>query len=218
MLPYASPDRFAPGRRSPATLALIVAGHVGLVALALSAKMIVDRHHDSTTISFVPNDPPPPPPDPRPKVEPRRDPVSTVTQSKVDLPPLDPPPLATDTLPPKGPTGPVAGSGGGAGTTIPPLPPLVHSGPVAITPPNEVMPPYPVAKQDAGEEATLTLALTISPTGRVTAVTPLGRADPIFLDAARRHILSHWRYRPARDGDTPVGSSLNVTVHFRLDA
>jgi len=61
------------------------------------------------------------------------------------------------------------------------------------------------------------LALTIAPDGRVTAADPVGRVDPEFLAAARRHILAHWRYRPATDDGSAVGSLIIVTVSFRLD-
>ena len=46
-----------------------------------------------------------------------------------------------------------------------------------------------VASASSSEEASLRLALTIDARGRVTAVEPVGAADPTFLAAARRHIL-----------------------------
>lgn len=63
----------------------------------------------------------------------------------------------------------------------------------------------------------LKLRLTIDPSGRVVAVAPVARADPAFLDAARRHILAHWRYRPARENGQAIVSSAVITLHFRLD-
>ncbi len=63
----------------------------------------------------------------------------------------------------------------------------------------------------------LTLRLTIDERGRVVAVTPLGRADPAFLDAARRHLLAHWRYRPASEGGRAIASSATVTLHFEIN-
>ena len=78
-------------------------------------------------------------------------------------------------------------------------------------------PPYPVTKQRLGEEASLRLSLAIDPRGRVTAVTPVGFADPVFLNAARRHILRHWRYQPASEGGEAVASSIVITLSFRLE-
>ena len=82
--------------------------------------------------------------------------------------------------------------------------PAAHSG-------LELKPPYPASKLASEEEAVSGCRLTIDERGRVIAVEPLGRADPAFLDAARRHLLAHWRYKPAiedgRAGDLLDGRS-----------
>ena len=59
--------------------------------------------------------------------------------------------------------------------------------------------------------------LTIDERGRVVAVEPIGRADRVFLDAARRHLLAHWRYKPASEGGRAVGATIAVTLRFQLD-
>jgi protein TonB len=51
----------------------------------------------------------------------------------------------------------------------------------------------------------------------VTSVTPVGSADPTFLDAARRHILRHWRYQPATEGGEAVASTVVITLSFKLE-
>jgi periplasmic protein TonB len=86
-----------------------------------------------------------------------------------------------------------------------------------LTPPSELKPPYPESKLLTGEEAALTLRLTISEQGRVIAVDPVGRADGVFLDAARRYLMAHWRYKPATRDGQPVASSLTITLRFELD-
>jgi len=63
----------------------------------------------------------------------------------------------------------------------------------------------------------LRLRLTIDERGRVIAVEPVGRADKVFLEAARRHLLAHWRYRPASEGGRAVTSSTVITLRFQLD-
>jgi protein TonB len=75
-----------------------------------------------------------------------------------------------------------------------------------------------MAKLASEEEAVLRLRLTIDEQGRVTAVDPVGRTDAAFLASARKHILAHWRYRPATVDGRPVSSSTVVTLHFQLDA
>jgi protein TonB len=86
-----------------------------------------------------------------------------------------------------------------------------------VTPPQELRPPYPQAKLLAEEEATLRLRLAIDEQGRVVAVDPVGRADAIFLAAARRHLLAHWRYKPAMKDGRAVPSSITITLRFELD-
>jgi protein TonB len=66
------------------------------------------------------------------------------------------------------------------------------------------------------EEATLRLRLTIDTGGRVTAVEPVGAADPSFLEAARRHILRAWRYKPAMEDGVAVPSTITINLSFRL--
>jgi protein TonB len=59
--------------------------------------------------------------------------------------------------------------------------------------------------------------LAIDAAGRVTAVDPVGSADPAFLAAARKHILARWRYQPATEDGHPVPSSTVITLQFQLD-
>ena len=80
------------------------------------------------------------------------------------------------------------------------------SAPQLLTPASELKPPYPPSKLLSEEEATLKLRLTIDERGRVVAVEPVGRADPAFLDAARRHLLAHWRYKPASEDGRAIAS------------
>jgi protein TonB len=93
----------------------------------------------------------------------------------------------------------------------------INSGPQLLTPPSELKPAYPPSKLDNGEEATLRLKLTIDASGRVVAVDPVGRTDPVFLEAARRHLIAHWRYKPAIEGGRAVASSEVITLRFELN-
>jgi periplasmic protein TonB len=93
----------------------------------------------------------------------------------------------------------------------------VHRDPRLLTPASELRPPYPQSKLLSEEEATLRLKLTISDSGRVIAVDPLGAADRDFLDAARRYLIAHWRYQPASEDGRAVASSTVITLRFQLD-
>jgi protein TonB len=117
------------------------------------------------------------------------------------------------------------GSGGGTGTSqLPPLPPLpptplgISRDATLLTSPADLRPPYPQSKLIAEEEATLKLRLTIDEQGRVVAVDPVGRADPVFLDSARRHLMAHWRYRPAMKDGQAIPTSIVISLRFQLDA
>ena len=98
-----------------------------------------------------------------------------------------------------------------------PVPAIVRKAARFITPADDVRPPYPDSKRQLGEEASLRLSLAIDARGRVTSVTPVGAADRAFLEAARRHILRHWRYSPASEGGSAIASTIVVTLTFTLE-
>ena len=94
---------------------------------------------------------------------------------------------------------------------------IVKLGPRLATPASELRPAYPPSKLASEEEAVLRLRLTIDANGRVTAVDPVGAADRAFLEAARRHLIAHWRYKPATEDGHAVASSAVITLRFVLD-
>ena len=221
MLAYASSRPTAASRQSsPNALLFIISAHVAVAAVVMSIKMDLPRviRDGGTDIIFIPEPVDPPPnPQPRPR-DTRTSPLPAPTPSPL-------PPKPAEWAPDPGPTNPGAtviggGSGGsGMGTdTIEPikLAPIRHDARL-LTSPAELKPPYPASKLAAEEEATLNLRLTIDKGGRVVGVEPIGRADPIFVAAARRHLLAHWRYAPATDGEQPVASTLNIVLRFQLD-
>ena len=211
MLAYAPrPER---RRFSPAALALIAGIHALAILAALTARMALpDKEKEPPLIVDTILVSPDPVPDPRP-----RDPARPTDRSfDAPRPLLDPLPLPgplVDPIPlPPGP-GPIIGPG----VEPVPDPPLVRTGPRFATPDGEVRPPYPESKRERDQEAVLRLRLAIDERGRVTAVEPVGRADPVFLAAARRHILRAWRYKPATEGERAIPSSTVITLEFRLD-
>lgn len=219
MLAYAA-DQSPKGRStSPTGLILIVAGHAVALGLLLTAKMDLITPERTPPTKIIDITKPPPP-----KVEPQPEPKpSDPAESKIAIPlppmPLPPQPGPTfDPGPPQPPQQPVSGSGT---STLPlPQPPIremIRTGPRFATPDHALRPPYPLAKQRDEEEATLRLRLSIDANGRVIAVDPVGRADPIFLDAARKHILRAWRYRPATEDGRAVASSTVISLAFRLE-
>ena len=216
MLAYvANRPAIAARRPSPPTMLLIATAHVVAVAVLMSAKMdlpgkIFDPPFIVDTYK-APSDPPKPVERTRPTPATEYTPTLTDPQPRIPLPPLAGEPVVPDPGPRLGPAEP------NPFPRIDPKPVLGRSGPVLITPESELRPPYPHQKLLTEEEASLTLRLSLDERGRVVAVDPVGRADPIFLAAARRHLLSHWRYRPAMADGHGVATTLITTLHFRID-
>jgi protein TonB len=219
MLAYAAGrPKVAENRASPNAMLAIIAAHVALVAVVMSARMDLPQRliPEPIEIRLIPSTPPPP--------ENLIKPTPKSHATPLPLPPEPPPlqrPEATITgsapiFPSSAdPVGPVAEPI--IHETAIPTPAPVRSGPRLLTPASELRPPYPVSKLLTEEEAVLVLRLSIDERGRVVAVDPVGRADPVFLVAARRYLVAHWRYKPASRDGTPVASSTVITLKFQLD-
>lgn len=219
MLAYAA-GRPAPvdRRQYPNAMLAIIAAHVAVAAAVMSAKMDLSQRifDPSIRVVMVPTQQVPPQntpqnhsaqqPSSRPAEQQSRD-IPTAFDSDIKIG-----------------TGPIeVGSTGGEvkppslAWNLPPHLQVVHSAARLLTPASELKPPYPPSKLINEEEAVLTLKLTIDANGRVTAVDPVGRADRIFLDAARRYLIAHWRYRPASEDGQAVSSTEVITLRFQLD-
>lgn len=216
MTTYAPVPAYAEHNLHPRALLLIAGAHAALLAAVIMAKPELVTHWipNPTTVTLIPQpkeppeNPPPPQPSPRqpssidhPKIE---APIPQPSQPEVESTPLPIPDLD-----------PIPVDPGPATTKLPPQP--VRAGPRFITPDYDVKPPYPQSKLRDGQEAVLRLRLSIDARGRVTAVEPVGSADPVFLAAARRHLIAHWRYKPATEDGRPVATSTVISLTFRLE-
>lgn len=219
MLAYAANrPRIAARQSSPNALLFVICAHIVLVAAVMSAKMGLPSRifEPPTTIVSVPLPKPPPAPVP---------PTSTKRQAVPSTQPDRQPQVAPTVVKPEvsastgNSEGPALIGGDGAGTMALPLPqPVPVSTPAQpLTAPADLRPPYPESKLVAGEEAALTLRLTVDEHGRVIAVDPIGRADPVFLAAARKHLIARWRYKPAMEDGRPVSTFVVITLRFKLD-
>ena len=217
MLAYSS-NRPVVGVRgsSPNMMLVIITAHVAALAVLMSARMDLPTLIVEPPIVVQTIQPKPPEPaDPRVRPDPAPRPHPSLTYKDPIIPlPVDPSPsVIADPLPPlPGPavSGPSADAGTGSA-------PIAATPAVLLTGAAELKPPYPASKLASGEEADLRLRLTIDGSGRVIAVAPVGRADSSFLAAARRHILAHWRYRPAMRDGRGVATTLVISLRFRLD-
>ncbi len=219
MTVYAQNAPYADTKRHPRALVLIVAGHAAVLAAVMSAKMDLPRTiFPPTTVTLIPEATPPdenPPPPESHKAQPSR-----IDQPRllIPIPQPDVPDVDTTLAPlpiPLPDTGRVISPD--AGTHVTPKPAPVRVGPRFRTPEWDLKPPYPQSKLRTEEEAVLRLRLSIDERGRVTAVEPVGNADPVFLASARRHLIAHWRYEPATEDGRPIASSTVITLRFELD-
>ena len=216
MLAYAASRPALVDRRPhPNAMLLIVGAHVAALAFVMSAKMEIPIHLPGGSIIVEPIPRPKPPKPNRPQHPSKPQAGPTVTPHPLPMPPSRGPAFPTEpTFHPLQPD-PVP-------IPIPqpmptPRPIGVTAGPQLLTPASDLKPPYPQSKIDSGEEAMLTLRLKIDANGRVVAVDPVGHADSVFLEAARRYLVAHWRYKPATEDGRAVDSSTVITLHFQLD-
>jgi protein TonB len=219
MLAYAA-NRPVVAKRgsSPNAMLVIIGVHVAVIAAVMSAKMDLPAQIRKTPlfIDFIR----PPEPPPTPQVQSRL--PTQPHQSVIDrTEPLVPTPSTTGEILDSTPT-PLPNFD----DLVRPLPnPVPDSRPTPapksaarlLTSGEDLKPAYPVSKIASGEEAVLRLRLPIDASGRVIDVEPVGRADPAFLQAARRHLLAHWRYKPASEGGRAIVSFEVVTLHFQLE-
>lgn len=221
MLAYAAnAPRHAERRSSPHAMLVVISVHVAVVAAVMSAKMDLPiRIKDGPMEIFfvpVPQEPPP-----RTMIEPRL--PQPPRQSTIERPPqqVPLPPVGTQLIVDATPSLPnfeaMIGSTANVRPSIDPVPVPVRTEARLLTPVSELKPPYPQSKLLTEEEAVLKLRLTIDERGRVVAVEPLGRTDRIFLEAARRHLIAHWRYKPASEGGRAISATTVITLRFQLD-
>ena len=220
MLAYAAHNRTAGRTGSPKALALIVAGHALAIGAVMTGKMELAPGGLPFTpkVFNIPIDPPPPPESQaRPKPKEQRpvaqesfiDQPAPVQDMDANLPTSVDQGASIDDI------AKVIGSDIGFSRVDPPTP--IRIAARFNTPESALKPPYPNDKLRSEEEAVLKLKLSIDPRGRVTAVEPVGPADASFLEAARRHIIRAWRYKPATEDGIAVSSTTLITLAFRLE-
>lgn len=217
---YADTSGFAAYRRHPNALLFIVGGHAVLIAAVMTAKLAVPPRIVDPPIIVrpIPIPPDPPPiPDPPATKETHQPPRSTPYQPSrtCPVPSLAGPTIDTTPIP-QPDFGPIAGPNLDPGPTTTPISQPVRVGPRFATPELLIKPPYPADKQRLEEEATLRLKLAIDDRGRVTAVEPVGRVDRSFFEAARKHLIAYWRYKPATEDGRAVATTTVITLRFEL--
>lgn len=124
-------------------------------------------------------------------------------------------------LPPNELTSPPAATArtqtGKYSTTVPPTPTATAQ--AAITPPaylHTPPPDYPAALRSSRRNGNVRVRIHINHQGLPVAVDILSDAHPQFIAAARKRILSSWKFRPATRNGRAIESAVTTTIHFTL--
>lgn len=213
-------SRYGTARRSPLGLGGTVAVHGALIgAFLLIPKEVITPFLPAPPIETyaVPIDPPPPvepvtEPDSKPAILPRAAP-----ERPTATPPVVPLPQGEPVL--SGGTGGAA-AGEVTPTILPPPPPLpdpvltdAQIDPRALP---QFQPDYPGQMIRQGVEGKVTVRVSITAQGRVSAIERIEASDEAFWQATRRHALRAWRFRPATRDGVAVASVKLLTVRFTL--
>ncbi len=87
---------------------------------------------------------------------------------------------------------------------------------LAATPITTPQPPYPESMRKRKLESDIRLHISLDTGGIPTAVEIQSDAHPDFCEHTRKWILQHWRFNPAKRGDTAIASGISTTIHYRL--
>jgi protein TonB len=194
--------------------AVVVGGLMYAIVTGLAYNVIKKTAEDLKTFNVEDQPPPPEPPPPPPKDMP-----------KVPPPPMTPPPLVQMNAPP-----PQIQT-----VTTQNIPPVA---PPVMAPPRPVPPPaprqsepkslvgslqgliqtedYPPSALDNNEQGTVSVTLTVGPSGRVTGCSPSG--GPSSLQSVTCRLLTaRARFSPAQDGSgNPISSTTSARITWRI--
>lgn len=85
------------------------------------------------------------------------------------------------------------------------------TGPVRL---GGALPTYPKLAEDAGEEGTVVVTVTISPSGEVQSASVSRSSGHDSLDAAALRAARSWKFKPALQRGKPVVSTQSIRFHF----
>jgi protein TonB len=213
---YAQRKEISGNRTLAIILVLVIQFALGYaIVTGLAYNVIKKAAQDLKTFDVEEQPPPPEEPPPPPKDMP-----------KVPPPPMQPPPLVRL----QAPEPPIQ-------TVVSPVIPPVQPPPIA--PPKPPAPPaprqsqarsltgslqglfsaddYPPSALDNNEQGSVTVNLTIGPSGRVTGCSPSGSASSTLKNTTCRIVSARARFSPAQDANgNPMTSSYSQTIVWRI--
>lgn len=229
---------YAARRSHPATLAIVVGGHVAVLAALMFLKTEYVRETPRITDTYdVPIDPPPPvePPPPEPRPDPQiaqRNDVVTAPPPLIRTPaagpvvPLSPPP---DIFIPLAPSGPMNVGGDIAPPVPAPTPAPPESVPVPKANPVNVKPrgdpggwvtndDYPQAALMSEEQGRTAFRLDVGADGRPASCAITASSGSRTLDAAAcKLLMRRARFTPGKDADgRAVGGTYANSFQWKI--
>lgn len=78
-------------------------------------------------------------------------------------------------------------------------------------------PPYPASARRMGEEGKVILRVLVSPQGSAESVDIRTSSGSQRLDDAAVNTVTHWKFIPAKRGDSPIQSAVLVPIVFKLE-
>ena len=184
-------------------LGIVIGAHVGVFLIIMAAKTVAPQIMEMPLIVDLiqPAQEKPPEAKPLPVVKPQPVPVIEATQS------TQPAPAAPVASPPDIKPAPPA----------PPAPePLTQARFDADYLANPA-PPYPPLSRRMGEEGKVILRVSVTPQGTADSVEIKTSSGSQRLDEAAQKTVRHWKFIPAKRGDTAVQSFVLVPIIFKLE-
>jgi protein TonB len=196
--------------------------HAGVMAVLLQFQPV--RSAISQAVPIMVSLITPPPAVEKPKEPPK--PLPVKPRIKRVEPQPDPPPMITAAR--EAPPPPAAAEPQPVTPAVTPAP--VAAAPAA-TPPVSVVPPsldaaylnnpppaYPAGARRAGQQGKVMLRVLVNASGSPDRVEIRSSSGFDRLDNAALDAVKHWRFLPARQGDTPVAAWVLVPITFTLES
>lgn len=198
--------------RRSGLLGLVVAAHVATLLLIVGAKTVAPRILEMPLVVDL-LQPPAEQKLPEAKPLPVAKPQPAVRQQSIPRPAAPPVEATTSTVP-----------SDAAPTASPPdTRPAPPAEPTFTHPRFDAdylknpAPSYPAIARRMGEQGKVILRVAVSAHGTAEGVEIRTSSGSPRLDDAAVNTVRHWKFLPARRGDTPVASSVLVPINFKLE-
>jgi protein TonB len=198
--------------RRSGLLGIVVAAHLGALLLIVAAKTVAPRTLEiPLVVDLLQPAAEPKPPEARPLPVARPQPA--VRQKSAPKPAAPLIEATTSTVPAD-----AAPAASPADTRpAPPAKPVLTQPRFDADYLKNPAPPYPAIARRMGEQGTVILRIAVTAQGTAEGVEVRTSSGSPRLDEAAVSTVRHWKFVPARRGDTPVASWVLVPINFKLE-